>query len=251
MGPAGIWERCYGVVPLFRFTGSNRPSVVHVRRSIDIDFPENVSYPLRQRLMVHGAVADRTLPAPGVAAEEDGTLIAYSGAKAVASRRRAGKSTHRKKRTQPFTLLSRPMPQLAADLRLGTKQRPLSDCCVFSFNSFPLCPIVGVARHTVHHSTLLLWPPAQCRKSERPKQSGTPEPPCRSPLHADIVVAPDCTCGDQGFPVTYSANCALRSSPNDFEKHIQNNKEIAKTKPLFFPHVRVHLPELPPGFLFP
>ena len=49
---------CHGVVPLFRFTGSNRPSVVHVRRSIDINFPEVVSYPLRQRLMVHGAVAD-------------------------------------------------------------------------------------------------------------------------------------------------------------------------------------------------
>ena len=69
---AGLWGRCYGVVPLFRFTGSNRPSVVHLRRSIDIDFPEIVSYPLRQRLMVHGAVADRTLPDPGVAAEEDG-----------------------------------------------------------------------------------------------------------------------------------------------------------------------------------
>ena len=63
-------------MPLFRFTGSNRPSVVHVRRSIDIDFPEIVSYPLRQRLMVHGAVADRTLPAPGVAAEEDGWTLA-------------------------------------------------------------------------------------------------------------------------------------------------------------------------------
>ena len=72
MGRARVWVRCYGVVPLFRFTGSNRPSVVHVRRSIDIDFPEIVSYPLRQRLTVHGAVADRTLPAPGVAAEEDG-----------------------------------------------------------------------------------------------------------------------------------------------------------------------------------
>ena len=70
-GPAGIWERCYGVVPLFRFTGLNRPSVVHVRRCNDIDFPEIVSYPLRQRLMVHGPVADRTLPVPGVATEED------------------------------------------------------------------------------------------------------------------------------------------------------------------------------------
>ena len=74
MGPAGVWGRCCGVVPLFRFTGSNRPSVVHVRRSIDIDFPEIVS--LRQRLMVHGAVADRTLPAPGVAAEKDGWTLA-------------------------------------------------------------------------------------------------------------------------------------------------------------------------------
>ena len=58
--------RCYGIVPLFRFTGLGRPSVVHVRRCNDIDFPEIVSYPLRQRLMVHGAVADRTLPVPGV-----------------------------------------------------------------------------------------------------------------------------------------------------------------------------------------
>ena len=66
MGPAGVWGRCC----------SNRPSVVHVRRSIDIDFPEIVSYPLRQRLMVHGAFADRTLPAPGVAAEEDGWTLA-------------------------------------------------------------------------------------------------------------------------------------------------------------------------------
>ena len=65
VGPAGVWGRCYGMVPLFRFTGSNRSSVVHVRRSIDVNFPEIVSYPLRQRLMVHGAVADRTLPAPG------------------------------------------------------------------------------------------------------------------------------------------------------------------------------------------
>ena len=76
MGPAGVWGRCYGVEPLFMFIGSNRPSVVHVRRSIDINFPEIVSYPLRQRLMVHGAVADRTLPAPGVAAEEDGWALA-------------------------------------------------------------------------------------------------------------------------------------------------------------------------------
>ena len=47
-----------------------------MRRSIDIDFPEIISYPLRQRLMVHGAVADRTLPALGVAAEEDGWTLA-------------------------------------------------------------------------------------------------------------------------------------------------------------------------------
>ena len=76
IGPAGIWGRCYGVVPLFRFTGFNRPSVVHVIRCNDIDFPEIVSYPLRQRLMVHGAVADRTLPVPCVATEEDGWALA-------------------------------------------------------------------------------------------------------------------------------------------------------------------------------
>ena len=69
-------EADYGVVPLFRFTGLNRPSVVHVRRCNDIVLPEIVSYPLRQRLMVHGAVADRTLPVPGVATEEDGWALA-------------------------------------------------------------------------------------------------------------------------------------------------------------------------------
>ena len=57
---------------LFRFTGLNRPSVVHVRRCNDMDFSEIVTYPLRQ----HGAVADRTLPVPGVATEEDGWALA-------------------------------------------------------------------------------------------------------------------------------------------------------------------------------
>ena len=42
----------------------------------DSDFPEIVSYPLRQRLMVHGVVADPTLPVPGVATEEDGWALA-------------------------------------------------------------------------------------------------------------------------------------------------------------------------------
>ena len=74
-GPAGIWGRCYDGVPLFRFTCLNRPSVVHVRRCNDNDFPEIVSYPLRQRLMVQGDVADRTLPVPGVATEEDGWAL--------------------------------------------------------------------------------------------------------------------------------------------------------------------------------
>ena len=54
----------------------NRPSVVHVRRCNDIDFPEIVSYPFRQRLMVHGAVADRTLPVHGVATEKEGWAVA-------------------------------------------------------------------------------------------------------------------------------------------------------------------------------
>ena len=49
---------------------------MHVRRCNDIDFPEIVSYPLRQRLRVHGAIADRTLPVPGVATEEDGWALA-------------------------------------------------------------------------------------------------------------------------------------------------------------------------------
>ena len=75
MGPAGFWARCYGVVPLFKFTGSNQPWVAHVRRSTDIDFPEIVSYPLRQRLRVHSAVDEQTLPASGVAAEEDGWTL--------------------------------------------------------------------------------------------------------------------------------------------------------------------------------
>ena len=34
---------------------------------MDVTFPDEISFPLRQRLTLHGAVADRALPVPAVA----------------------------------------------------------------------------------------------------------------------------------------------------------------------------------------
>ena len=64
IGPAGKWGSCYGVIPLSCFTSEHRASKASIRRSCDIVFPEVVSFPLKQRLALHGALMDKSLPEP-------------------------------------------------------------------------------------------------------------------------------------------------------------------------------------------
>jgi len=66
LGPASIWGSCYGVIPLARFTSNKRPSRAALRRTTDVVFPEVPTFPLKQRLALHGAVADRSLPGPAI-----------------------------------------------------------------------------------------------------------------------------------------------------------------------------------------
>ena len=56
---------------LCRFTSAKRPLVIHIRRVSDVVPPEVASFPLRQSLVVYGAVSDRTLPSLGVATGDD------------------------------------------------------------------------------------------------------------------------------------------------------------------------------------
>ena len=56
--PAGRWAKMYGVIPLRRLLGNNRPSKVYIRRTIDVIFPERPTFPLRQRLALYGASFD-------------------------------------------------------------------------------------------------------------------------------------------------------------------------------------------------
>ena len=76
IGPAGAWGSCYGVIPLAIFTGARRPSRAALRRTMDVTFPDEIPFPLRQRLALHGAVADRALPVPAIA-EDTWDLCAF------------------------------------------------------------------------------------------------------------------------------------------------------------------------------
>ncbi|CAK0824602.1 unnamed protein product, partial [Prorocentrum cordatum] len=64
IGPGGRWASSYGVVPLLRFTSESRASKAAIRRTVDVVFPEDVTFPIKQRLAIHGAVVDKTLPMP-------------------------------------------------------------------------------------------------------------------------------------------------------------------------------------------
>ena len=76
VGPGGIWARSYGVIPLSRFTSENRPSRASIRRSCDIVFPDIITFPLKQRLALHGALADKSLPEPLVSDEAESWELA-------------------------------------------------------------------------------------------------------------------------------------------------------------------------------
>ena len=69
-GPGGIWARSYMVVPIASIMSDGRASRVSVRIVTDVVFPEECTFPLKQRLLLHGAYyEDANLPAPHTADE--------------------------------------------------------------------------------------------------------------------------------------------------------------------------------------
>ena len=79
MGPSGNWAKSYGTLHLQLMLGTKRPSVVSIRRTCDIQFPTTISYPLRQRLTLHCALADATLPRPQTLPNADHWELADDG----------------------------------------------------------------------------------------------------------------------------------------------------------------------------
>ena len=71
LGPAGVWGSCYGVFILDSIISRGRASSICMCRTSDVIFPEEVSFPLKQRLMIHGVVRDRTLPTPKIRDDDD------------------------------------------------------------------------------------------------------------------------------------------------------------------------------------
>ena len=69
IGPGGIWDKTYAVVPLNKLLGQDRQSRVYIKRTPDVTFPEVPSFPLRLRLTASGALGHATLPAPAVAVD--------------------------------------------------------------------------------------------------------------------------------------------------------------------------------------
>ena len=72
IGPGGRWGDCYGVEPVVYFISDLRASRASIRRSCDIVFPDHVSFPLKARLAIHGAIEDKTLPVPHVVDDAEG-----------------------------------------------------------------------------------------------------------------------------------------------------------------------------------
>ncbi|CAK0884153.1 unnamed protein product [Prorocentrum cordatum] len=67
VGPGGKWASSYGVIPLSRFTSGSRASKATIRRTMGVVFPADVTSPIKQRLAIHRATVDETLPAARVA----------------------------------------------------------------------------------------------------------------------------------------------------------------------------------------
>ncbi|CAK0813605.1 unnamed protein product, partial [Prorocentrum cordatum] len=63
-GPGETWAKSYLVVPLAAIMDDGRASRVSVRTVTDVVFPDQPAFPLKQRLMAHGAFEDLNLPAP-------------------------------------------------------------------------------------------------------------------------------------------------------------------------------------------
>ena len=71
VGSSCRWARSYRVVPLAILLSENRASRASIRIVADVHFPEVASSPLQQRLTLHGAYEDTTLPAPYVTDETE------------------------------------------------------------------------------------------------------------------------------------------------------------------------------------
>ena len=81
IGPGSQWEESYKVVPLASLLAEDRASRVSIRTVTDVIFPELVSLPLQQRVILPGAHEDTTLLAPWTSDEaEDWAVIAEEGA---------------------------------------------------------------------------------------------------------------------------------------------------------------------------
>ena len=81
VGPGCQWERSYKVVPLASLLSEDRASRVSIQTVADVIFPEVCSFPLQQRLTLHGAYEDTTLPGPMVTDEaEQWAVIEEEGA---------------------------------------------------------------------------------------------------------------------------------------------------------------------------
>ena len=66
IGPGFTWNKTYGVVPLWRFLGEKRVSRATIRYTMDVEFPDTPSFPLKLKLTAAGAIGDITLPSPMV-----------------------------------------------------------------------------------------------------------------------------------------------------------------------------------------
>ena len=81
IGLAGIQAKCFGVVPISKFTKKHRSNTTAIGRTCDVVFSETISFPLKERLAFHGACRDSTFPAPRVADDSGGwnvVIAAYA-----------------------------------------------------------------------------------------------------------------------------------------------------------------------------
>ena len=72
LNPGCTWAKTYTVVSLERLLSGRRAARVCVRRVCDLVCPEGVTFPLKQRLALHGAMLDSATPAPKIRSDGDG-----------------------------------------------------------------------------------------------------------------------------------------------------------------------------------
>ena len=72
LNPGCTWNKTYTIVSLEKLLSNQRSGFVAVRRVCDVVFPENVTFPLRQRLALNGAMLDSACPASLLNVSEQG-----------------------------------------------------------------------------------------------------------------------------------------------------------------------------------